>query len=367
MPSGTPAVPVDRNPEMKQSSVGQSKGYWRGVWKHYRRRRSGMIGLGIFALLLIVAFFSNLLAGSLPIACRYKGEVTFPAIVATVHKIPGGEHLWSMPKPFRFPQFDAKREVPKDASGWAIWPLVPWDPNEVDPPNRLAGRSDAHLLGTDEVGRDVLSRMIHATTIAMLVGFISMGIATTIGLVAGAVAGYLGAWEDIAISRVIEVFICIPVFYVILIVLLLTEPGIYKVMVVIGIFGWTGIARYTRGEFLKLKNMEYALAARALGATSNRIIFRHLLPNSLAPVLVVVAFGFAGAIFVESGLSWLGFGVMPPTPTWGNILRSGWENLRVAPHLIFPSSIAIFVTVLTFNLIGDALRDATDPRLTGSA
>ena len=352
---------------MSVASEGQSRGYWRSVSKHYRRHTSGMVGLGIFVCLLIVAFFGNLFAGGLPIACKYKGEVSFPAVVATLHKIPGASSVIDMPKPFRFPQFNAKRQVPLDKEGWAIWPLVPWDPDEPDPGNRLKPPSDTHLLGTDEIGRDVLSRLIHATAIAMLVGFISMGIATLIGLVLGAVAGYAGGWWDMIISRVVEVFICIPVFFVILIVLLLTEPGIYKVMVVIGLFGWTGIARYTRGEFLKNKSHEYAMAARALGAGSVRIIFRHILPNSLAPVLVVVAFGVAGAIFFESALSWLGFGVMPPTPTWGNILRAGFDNLRVGPHLILPPSAAIFIAVLTFNLIGDALRDVTDPRLTGSA
>ncbi len=367
MPSGGPADLDARNPEMLVASEGESKGYWRSVWKHYRKHPSGMVGLVFFTLLAIIAAGGHLLAGGLPIACKYKGEVTFPAVVATFHKIPFASHVKAMPKPFRFPQFNAKRDVPKDKDGWAIWPLVPWDPNEVDPENSLKPGSDIHLLGTDEVGRDILSRMIHATAIAMLVGFISMGIATVIGLTLGALAGYLGGWEDIGISRLIEVFICVPLFYVILIILSLWQPDIYTVMSVIGLFSWTGIARYTRGEFMKLKNLEYAMAARALGATTPRIIFRHLLPNSLAPVLVVVAFGIAGAIFLESGLSWLGFGVMPPTPTWGNILRSGYDNLRIAPHLIFPPSIAIFVAVLTFNLIGDALRDVTDPRLTGSA
>jgi len=352
---------------MLVASEGQSKGYWRSVWKHYRKHRSGMIGLGMFLLLAAIAFFTPLIAGGQPIACKYKGVVTFPAVVATFRRIPGASFLKDMPKPFRFPQFNAKRDVPKDKDGWAVWPLVPWDPDDVDPGDRLKGSSKKHLLGTDEVGRDVLSRMIHATTIAMLVGFISMGIATLIGLSLGALAGYYGGWTDMAISRVIEVFICVPVFYVILIVLLLTEPDPLKTMVVIGLFAWTSIARYMRAEFMRQKNLEYAMAARALGASSFRIIFRHLLPNSLAPVLVVVAFGIAGAIFIESGLSWLGFGVMPPTPTWGSILRAGFDNLRVGPHLIFPPSVAIFVAVLTFNLIGDAVRDVTDPRLTGSA
>ena len=352
---------------MTVASEGQSKGYWRSVWKHYRKHRGGMIGLVCFVFLALVGFGANLVAGGLPIVCKYKGEVSFPAVVATFHKIPGADFLVDMPKPFRFPQFNAKRQVPKDKEGWAVWPLVEWDPNEVEPGARLKPPSKEHLLGTDEVGRDVLSRLIHGTSIAMLVGFIAMGIATVIGLIFGALAGYYGGWIDNSISRLIELFICIPVFYVVLIALTLFEPGIYKVMVILGVFGWTGIARYTRGEFMKQKGLDYAMAARALGASTGRIIFRHILPNSLAPVLVVIAFGVAGAIFAESGLSWLGFGVMPPTPTWGNLLRSGFDNIRVAPHLLFPASAAIFIAVLTFNLIGDALRDVTDPRLTGSA
>jgi peptide/nickel transport system permease protein len=363
-----PAPDLDeRNAAMTEASEGESKGYWRSVWKHYRKHRGGMFGLSCFVVLAVVGFCANLFAGGLPVACKYKGEVSFPAVVATFHKIPGASYLVDMPKPFRFPQFNARKMVPKDKEGWAVWPIVRWDPNEVEPGARLMAPSKEHLLGTDEVGRDVLSRLIHGTSIAMLVGFISMGIATVIGLVLGALAGYHGGWVDIVISRVIEVFICIPVFYVVLIALSLFEPGIYKVMVILGLFGWTGIARYARGEMMKQQTLDYAVAARALGARTPRVIFRHLLPNSLAPVLVVIAFGVAGAIFAESAFSWLGFGVMPPTPTWGNLLRSGFDNIRVAPHLLFPSSAAIFIAVLTFNLIGDALRDVTDPRLTGSA
>jgi peptide/nickel transport system permease protein len=346
----------------------KSAGYWRSAARRFRKHPSGMVGFSIFCLLMILSLFTPLIAGGQPIVAKYKGEIYFPAVVQTFHKIPFADAVYDVPKPFRFPSFNAKRDIRTDEGDWAVWPLVPWDPNEADAVARLEKPSAKHTLGTDEVGRDVLARMIHATPLAMLIGFVSMGIATFIGLVAGAIAGYTGGKADMVISRIIEVFICVPSFYVILIVLLLaTRPSIWYVMIVIGVFGWTGIARYTRAEFMKLKSLDYATAARALGESDSRIIFRHLLPNALAPVLVVVAFGVAGAIFVESGLSWLGFGVMPPTPTWGNILRSGWDNLRVAPHLIFPPSFAIFLAVLTLNLIGDALRDVTDPRLTGSA
>jgi peptide/nickel transport system permease protein len=360
---------------MTEPPAGATKhpGYWRLVWRRFRRHRSGMAGLCVFLLLVVVSAFTPLLAGGQPIVAKYKGDWYFPAVVQTFHKIPGASLVKDVPKPFRFPSFNPKRDlasgdVPDPDNRVLLWPLVAWDPNEADLDAGLEPPSSRHLLGTDQVGRDVLARMIHATPLAILIGFVSMGVAAVIGLTIGSVAGYKGGKWDLALSRLIEVFICVPAFYVILVVLTLAkEPSIWNVMVVLGVFGWTGIARYARAEFMKQKNLDYAIAARALGEPTRRIIFRHLLPNSLTPVLVVVAFGVANAIFVESGLSWLGFGVQPPTPTWGNILREGYNNLRVAPHLIFPPSVAIFVAVLTLNLIGDALRDVTDPRLTGSS
>jgi peptide/nickel transport system permease protein len=205
--------------------------------------------------------------------------------------------------------------------------------------------------------------MIHGTGVSMKVGFISMGIAVVIGLFFGAIAGYAGGWWDIVISRFIEIVMCFPTFFLILAILAWLPPRIENVMVVIGMTAWVGIARYARGEFLKLREQDYAQAARTLGASHFRIIFRHLLPNSLAPVMVSVTFGIASAILVEAGLSWLGFGVQPPNPSWGTVLREGYDNLRTAPHMIVPPCVAIFVAVLAFNLVGDALRDVVDPRL----
>jgi peptide/nickel transport system permease protein len=176
-------------------------------------------------------------------------------------------------------------------------------------------------------------------------------------------AGYWGGWVDMVISRIFEVVICFPVFFLILSIMVWLEPSITNVMIVIGLTRWTSIARYTRGEFIRIKGLDYATAARALGAGNIRIMFRHILPNSLAPVLVTITFGIASAILVEAGLSWLGFGVQPPAPSWGNILRTAYDSLRIAPHLVFPPCVAIFLAVLAYNLVGDALRDAIDPRL----
>jgi peptide/nickel transport system permease protein len=197
----------------------------------------------------------------------------------------------------------------------------------------------------------------------MKVGFISMGIAALIGIVLGAAAGYVGGWTDVLISRLIEVVMCFPVFFIVLAILAWLPPKVEYVLVVIGLVRWVGIARYTRAEVMKLRESDFALAARSLGAGPLRIVFRHLVPNAMAPILVSITFGIATAVLIEAGLSWLGFGVQPPDPSWGTLLRSGYENLFTAPHLIPPACIAIFLAVLSFNLIGDTLRDVIDPRL----
>jgi peptide/nickel transport system permease protein len=227
----------------------------------------------------------------------------------------------------------------------------------------LAPPSAEHWLGTDELGRDVTARMIHGTVISVKVGFVSVGISAIIGIIIGGLAGYWGGWIDIVISRMIEIVICFPVFFLVLAIMVWLEPNIINVMVVIGLTRWTSIARYVRGEFMRIKGQDYVTAARALGVGHGRIMFRHILPNSLAPVLVSITFGIASAILVEAGLSWLGFGVQPPDPSWGNILRTAYDTLRVAPHLVYPPCVAIFLAVLAYNLVGDALRDAIDPRL----
>jgi peptide/nickel transport system permease protein len=208
-----------------------------------------------------------------------------------------------------------------------------------------------------------LARMIYGTIVSIQVGIISMGIATLIGVLLGSLAGYFSGWIDICISRFIEIVQCFPTFFLILAILAWLEPSIVNVMIVIGLTSWTSIARYTRGEFIRLQNQEYIQATRSLGCSSARIMFRHILPNAVAPVLVTVTFGIAAAILAEAGLSWLGFGVQQPDPSWGNILRDAYDHLRSAPHLVYPPCIAIFAAVLGYNLVGDALRDAIDPRI----
>ncbi len=223
--------------------------------------------------------------------------------------------------------------------------------------------SSLHLFGTDEEGRDVLSRMIYGTRISLSVGFIAVFLYVLIGILAGALAGYFGGWVDMVISRAIEIMICFPTFFLILAVLAFIGPSLGNIMVVIGLTNWPGIARLVRGEFLKLRNQDFVLSGRVSGAGSARLIFRHILPNSLAPVLVSATFGVASAILIESSLSFLGFGVQPPTPSWGEILSQSRDFMDIAWWLALFPGVAIFLSITAYNLVGEGLRDAIDPRM----
>lgn len=243
-------------------------------------------------------------------------------------------------------------------------PLVsPFDPNDIDRKHILEPPSIRHPLGTDDLGRDVLSRMIYGSRISLAVGFVAVGIATLVGMFFGALSGYYSGWTDRIIMRFVDIMLSIPTFFLILAVIAFIGPSIWNIMIIIGLTSWMGVARLVRAEFLSLKEREFVLAARALGASNMRIIFNHIMINSMAPVFVSAVLGVAAAILVESALSFLGIGVQPPTPTWGNILALGKDNIEIAWWLsVFPG-LAILFTVLAYNLVGEGLRDALDPRL----
>jgi peptide/nickel transport system permease protein len=218
-------------------------------------------------------------------------------------------------------------------------------------------------LGTDDLGRDVLARILYGARISLLVGFVAVGIATSIGILLGALAGYYGRWVDALIMRFVDIMLCFPTFFLILAVIAFLEPSIWNIMIIIGLTSWMGVARLVRAEFLSLRERDFVLAARAIGAQDFRIIFRHILPNAISPVLVSATLGVAGAILTESALSFLGIGVQPPTPSWGNMLIAGKQTLGTAWWLsVFPG-LAILVTVLGYNLLGEGVRDAMDPRI----
>jgi len=237
------------------------------------------------------------------------------------------------------------------------------DPAAIDVSQSLLPPSMAHPLGTDDLGREVLVRMLYGARISLLVGFVAVGISTLIGILLGALAGYYGGWVDALVMRFVDIMLCFPTFFLILAVIAFLDPSIWNIMIVIGLTSWMGVARLIRAEFLSLRQRDFVLAAQALGASDLRLIFRHILPNAMSPVLVSATLGVAGAILTESALSFLGIGVQPPTPSWGNMLIVGKQTLGSAWWLsVFPG-LAILITVLGYNLLGEGVRDALDPRL----
>jgi peptide/nickel transport system permease protein len=241
--------------------------------------------------------------------------------------------------------------------------IAPYDPAAYDVKQILLSPSPTHWFGTDQIGRDVFSRMLYGARISMAVGFVSVGIAVVVGTLIGTMAAYYGRRVDELLMRFVDLMLNFPRLFLLLTLIALLRPSIWVIMMVIGFTGWMGLARLVRGEILSLKEREFVQSARALGAPDRRIMFRHILPNALVPVLVSATLGVAGAILAESGLSFLGLGVQPPTPSWGNILNEGRANIEIAWWLsVFPG-MAILVTVLAYNLLGEGLRDALDPRL----
>ena len=240
--------------------------------------------------------------------------------------------------------------------------IAPYDPNDINVKAILLSPSWQHWMGTDGLGRDVLSRMLYGGRISLLVGLVAVGIATAIGIVLGAIAGYYRGWVDTLIMRLVDVMLSIPSFFLILAVIAFLTPSIINVMIVIGLTSWMGVTRLVRAEFLSLSGREFVLASRTLGAKDARLIFTHLLPNSLTPIIVSSVLGVAGAVLMESGLSFLGLGVQAPQASWGNILTDGKDYIQFAWWLSLFPGLAILITVLGYNLLGEGLRDALDPR-----
>jgi len=332
----------------------RSPGFVEIVWRRLRRDRYAMASLGIIALLFVVSYFAPVLANNKPLIMRWDDRTLFPAVAEMA------PFRWLM----RYPSlsgvdFDLVRH---DAGVAMMMPPIPYSPVSTALDHRLMPPGNQHLLGTDELGRDVMARIIHGAGISLKVGLVATGISLLIGLCIGALAGYYGGIADVLLSRLIEIVICFPFLFLILAVIAFLPPSIYNIMIVIGITRWTDIARYTRAEFVRLKAREFTEAARALGASDRKIIMRHILPNSLAPVLVTATFGIANAILIEAGLSFLGLGTQPPTPSWGGILASAREQDFAWWLTVFPG-LAIFLSVTAYNLLGEGLRDASDPRI----
>ena len=239
---------------------------------------------------------------------------------------------------------------------------MPMDPNATNLEAKLLPPSAQHWLGTDNLGRDVLSRMVAGSTISLTVGFVAMAVSLGIGIVVGAVSGYFGGWVDNILMRIVDALLCFPSFFLILSAIAILGPNIWIIIAVIGLVSWTGTARLVRAEFLTLRESEYVRAARAMGQSGWKVIFRHILPNAAAPIFVTAIVSIPDAILVESGLSFLSFGVPPPQATWGNIIADGKTYILDAWWLIVFPGLAIFTASLAFYIAGDALRRAAETR-----
>ena len=429
----------NNNPE----STVPEKGFWRNVKKQFKKNRLAVYSFRFILLLVFIAAFADFLANEKPLVASYKGALQFPVLKS--YAVDFGLTEWS--KDFQ------NAEWSKIDFDWAVYPIVPYLPKNIDFYNaqsvgpfdeqKISSAQWRHWLGTDELGHDVLAGMIHGTRIALLVGLVSMSIASVIGIILGGIAGYFGDDKlkislgrlilnaiffvaalfygfgsrtyilqdaiglslskfifellisitiflalmtvgniiagflkkipffarkinlalDIIVSRLIEVMVSIPTLFLIISIIAIAKPSIFIVMTIIGLTSWTGIARFIRAELLRIRSLEYIEAAHALGYKESRTILRHAIPNALSPVLIAIAFGIAAAILIESTLSFIGIGVPAETMTWGSLLSSARQQSASAWWLAVFPGFAIFITVTIYNLVGEGLTDALDPRL----
>ena len=336
--------------------LNKSQSYGQIVWRQFRKNRPALVSLWCIALLAFVALTADLIAGNKPYYMEYRGKSYYPAF--RQYAIHLGVADW--PK-----ELKRRRNFKKLKTDVIIFPPIPYGPGEIRLAEKYASPGREHWLGTDRLGRDVLSGLVHGSRYALTIGLVSVGISMCIGLILGALAGYFGGWVDLVLSRFFELWAAIPSFFLILTAAAFFPPSLFFIMIIIGLTSWVGIARLTRSQFLQVRSYDYVSAARSLGYSNSRIMFGHILPNAVGPILIPAAFGVAGAILAESGLSFLGVGVPAEAITWGSLLAGARSN-AAAWWLVLMPGLAIFVTVTLYNLLGDGLRDALDPKLRGS-
>lgn len=394
----------------RQASWGIS--YGELVWRQFSKSRLHRVSLAFIIFLFMLAILAPFLANDKPFVIRIDGQLRFPifadlqrndyciflaAAVAIIQLLlvrrnrrridPSvrGAVLWRQISagslviligcvliyvvvPRRLDAADYKAMVASGKASGAVFAPVPYGYGRVELKVREQPPSRQHWLGTDDVGSDVLCRLIHGSRISLSVGFVAVGISSVIGIFVGALLGYFGGRVDFVGMRIVEIMMAIPKFFLIITIVAFFRRSLFNIMLIIGITSWTGDARFIRAEFFKLRKQDFVQAVLSLGLSLRSILFRHMLPNGIAPVLVNATFGIAGAIFIEAALSFLGFGVAPPTPSWGQMLSLGVSTTgRFLWWLTMFPGLAIFFTVMAYNLVGEGLRDAIDPRLRKAA
>ncbi|MDD5459575.1 MAG: ABC transporter permease [Phycisphaerae bacterium] len=378
------------------------------VWREFKKNKVNLFSLGFIVVLFVVAVLAPFLANDKPYAIKIEGAWHFPLfgdlgatdyavfLAAAVgilqvlmikwnqkHIDPSirGSVFWRQIYinlgvliagiillfiflPRKLDATNYKAMVTSEKAEKAYFTPVPFGYERTELSKREQPPDREHWLGTDDVGSDVLARLIHGSRISLSVGFVAVGISCVIGIIVGAMLGYFGGKVDFIGMRIVEIVMAIPTFFLIITIVAFFPRSLLNIMIIIGITSWTGDARFIRAEFFKLRKQDFVQAAVSLGLPLRSILFRHMLPNGVAPVLVNATFGIAGAIFIEAALSFLGFGVAPPTPSWGQMLSLGVGTTgRFLWWLSMFPGLAIFFTVLAYNLVGEGLRDALDPHL----
>lgn len=328
--------------------------YWSLVKHQFKKNKLAVAALYVVMFLVTMALLADFLANNKPIYCTYKGTSYFP--IFKQYMVGLGISKWDQD----FLNVDFKQLE----FGTAIWPPIKFSYSDVDLFNSSTGPSieTGHFLGTDGIGRDVLAGLIHGSRISLSVGFVAASISIFIGVFLGALAGFYGGKTDLFIMRFVEIMQLFPAFFLIITIVALYGSSIWYIMAAIGLVSWEGNTKLVRGEILKVRSMDYVSAATSLGLPNSRIIFRHVLPNAIAPVLVSASFEIAGAILTEAGLSFLGFGVKATIVTWGSVLSEARGSTSAWWLAVFPGFM-IFLTVVAYNLVGEGIRDALDPRL----
>ncbi len=345
---------MDDTEEATAPGGGGAEGLWADVWKRFKRNPIALAGFYVVCVLAFMALFADFLANDKPYYLQYGGKTYFPIFRSYLVGAKIG----------RWPAELLNVDFKKLEGAKGVYPPIPYRPSGINLLAPLEPPSSEHWFGTDKLGRDVSAGMIHGSRVSLSIGFVAVGIALVIGVVLGAIAGYFGSWMDLVISRLFEIMLSIPTFFLLITVAALLPPSIFLTMAIIGMTGWVSIARFTRNEFLRIRSQDYVTAAIALGVSDRKVMFKHILPNALAPVIVSVVLGIAGAILVESSLSFLGIGVPAELVTWGSILQEASTTTFAWWLAVFPG-FAIFITVLAYYLVGEGLREVLDPRLRG--
>ncbi|MEO8807097.1 MAG: ABC transporter permease [Burkholderiaceae bacterium] len=329
------------------------------AWARFKRNRLGYVSLWIFGVMLLISSFAELVANDRPLLARYQGSWYSPIFSNPAEKVFGGD--FATPTDWHDPFI---RQVFAKPGNFAVFTLIDHSAGSLDYFSKNAepaAPGDGHWLGTDESGRDVMARLIYGFRLSAWFGFVLTLAGVVVGIAAGAVQGYFGGRVDLAFQRFIEIWNSVPELYLLIIFASIFEPSILLLLLLLALFGWVSLSDYVRAEFLRNRGLEFVKAARALGLSNLQIIWRHLLPNSMTPVITFLPFRMSAAILALTSLDFLGLGVPAPTPSLGDMLRQGKENLD-AWWITGPTFATLVITLLLLTLIGDALRDAFDTR-----